>query len=75
MFVFSQQDYPSVSQIASKLSEKKANVIFAAPLNRKPDYDALASLLQASASAKVGLLKNDSENIVELIKKAYEVRD
>ncbi|XP_055868207.1 integrin beta-1-like [Biomphalaria glabrata] len=65
-------DYPSVSQLASKLREKKANVIFAVMDNVYKHYTKLAHLLDG---AVVGVLQNQSENIVQLINdKYYELR-
>uniref|UniRef100_A0A0B6ZNF3 Integrin beta n=1 Tax=Arion vulgaris TaxID=1028688 RepID=A0A0B6ZNF3_9EUPU len=65
-------DYPSVSQIASKLREKKANVIFAVMSNVTSHYNKLRSFLDG---AVVGELAEDSKNIVDLIKtKYYELR-
>lgn len=65
-------DYPSVSQVASKLREKKANVIFAVMGNVVSDYEKLRSFLDG---AVVGELEKDSKNIVQLISnKYYELR-
>ncbi|KAH9500862.1 Integrin beta-1, partial [Bulinus truncatus] len=65
-------DYPSVSQVASKMKEKKANVIFAVMNSVFPYYNKLRYLLDG---AVVGLLEADSRNIVQLIsEKYYELR-
>lgn len=61
-------DYPSVSQIAAKLSEKKINVIFAVTQMVKEDYQLLKSYLD---EAEVGVLEKNSSNIVDLIKNQY----
>ncbi|XP_005094323.1 integrin beta pat-3 [Aplysia californica] len=61
-------DYPSVSQIAAKLNEKKANVIFAVMKNVSSHYYGLRSFLDG---AVVGELEDDSKNIVQLISEKY----
>ncbi|CAG5121732.1 unnamed protein product [Candidula unifasciata] len=65
-------DYPSVSQVASKMKEKKANVIFAVMSNVTSHYQQLRFFLDG---AVVGELAEDSKNIVDLIRaKYYELR-
>lgn len=59
-----------MSQIADKLNEKKANVIFAVMKSVSPYYRSLANFLDG---AVVGELATDSENIVKLIKDKYYV--
>ncbi|XP_050418203.1 integrin beta-1 isoform X1 [Patella vulgata] len=62
-------DYPSVSQIASKITEKNVNVIFAVTKDQKPVYDKLSDMIEGSIA---GELENDSSNIVALIRSNYE---
>ena len=64
------QDYPSVSQIATKIREKSVNVIFAVTEDKLPVYDKLSKYIEGSEATK---LANDSSNIVEVIKKNYQV--
>ncbi|RUS86976.1 hypothetical protein EGW08_005214, partial [Elysia chlorotica] len=65
-------DYPSVSQVASKLREKNANIIFAVMASVVDDYRKLSAFLDG---AVVGQLEDDSKNIVDLINnKYYELR-
>ena len=64
------QDYPSVSQVASKLREKNANMIFAVMENVVKEYGKLGAFLDG---AVVGKLEKDSANIVELISEKYHV--
>ncbi|ESO98510.1 hypothetical protein LOTGIDRAFT_174238 [Lottia gigantea] len=65
----SNYDYPSVSQIASKVGEKKVNIIFAVTKDQKPVYDKLSNMIEGSIA---GELENDSSNIVDLIRENYE---
>lgn len=59
-----------MSQIASKLREKRANVIFAVMKNVTKHYEQLRSFLDG---AVVGELAEDSKNIVDLISRKYYV--
>ncbi|GFO10079.1 integrin beta [Plakobranchus ocellatus] len=61
-------DYPSVSQLAHKLREKNANIIFAVMKDVVEDYRHLSAQLDG---AVVGELEDDSKNIVELISNKY----
>ncbi|CAF0786166.1 unnamed protein product [Didymodactylos carnosus] len=63
------QDYPSIGQISSKLSEKNVNMIFAVTQSQLPLYRTLTELIDG---AVVGELKNDSSNIVNLIAQNYK---
>lgn len=63
------QDYPSISQLANKIAEKKVNVIFAVTQSQKDVYEQLSKYIEGSV---VGALANDSANIVQLIRKNYE---
>lgn len=62
------QDYPTVAQISRKIAENSINVIFAVPAAMVPTYRALHERVQGSY---VGVLSEDSSNIVELVKKTY----
>ena len=64
------QDYPSISQIASKVSDNNVNVIFAVKEDQVDLYSRLSKFI---AGSTVGELANDSSNIVELVKRNYEV--
>lgn len=63
------QDYPSIAQIARQIVKHSINVIFAVPSSVEPIYRDLARRLPG---AVIGTLKDDSSNIVELIKKEYQ---
>ena len=65
------QDYPSISQIANKVSENNVNVIFAVKRDQVALYEKLSAFIAGSV---VGELANDSSNIVDLVKLNYEVR-
>jgi len=65
----SELDYPSVSQIASKIKEKAVSVIFAVTEDQFPIYEQLSSFIESSSA---GVLANDSSNIVQLIRENYE---
>jgi hypothetical protein len=65
------QDYPSVSQLAYRISEEKVNVIFAITKEQLPKFKRLSKMIEGAVA---GELANDSSNIVELIKKNYEAR-
>lgn len=63
------QDYPSISQLAHKISEQKVNVIFAVTDNQMNVYRNLSEFIEGSA---VGELANDSSNIVDLVQENYD---
>jgi len=63
------QDYPSVSQINAKVKEHAVNIIFAVTENQSDTYRELIKLVEGSTT---GTLKNDSSNIVELIRAEYD---
>ncbi|KAK2159930.1 hypothetical protein LSH36_143g03036 [Paralvinella palmiformis] len=63
------QDYPSVSQLAYRISEEKVNVIFAITKEQLPKFNRLSNMIEG---AMVGELANDSSNIVQLIKDNYK---
>ncbi|KAL5006354.1 hypothetical protein ScPMuIL_015160, partial [Solemya velum] len=65
-----QQDYPSVSQLAAKIRQKKVNVIFAVTKNKLAIYKKLSKYIEGSVAEK---LANDSRNIVDVIKDNYEL--
>ncbi|GMT19141.1 hypothetical protein PFISCL1PPCAC_10438 [Pristionchus fissidentatus] len=64
------QDYPSVSLLHKIIKERKANVIFAVTKEHQDLYSQLSNALP-DVSSSVGVLANDSRNIVELIASEY----
>ncbi|XP_052004080.1 integrin beta-2 [Xyrauchen texanus] len=62
-------DYPSVGQIARKLEEKNIQPIFAVTKKMETVYTELSKLIPKSA---VGVLSDDSNNVVNLIVDAYK---
>lgn len=64
------QDYPSISQIAKIIAEKKVNVIFAVTKAQLGVYESLSKFIEGSA---YGELAADSRNIVELVQKNYDL--
>ena len=69
---FVSQDYPSISQMSHKISEKKVNIIFAVTKERLNLYKKLSELFEGSV---VGELANDSSNVVELVRANYQVSE
>ncbi|XP_041056386.1 integrin beta-2 isoform X3 [Carcharodon carcharias] len=61
-------DYPSIAELASKLAENNIQPIFAVTTKIMPIYQELSKMIPKSA---VGELKEDSSNVVQLIKDAY----
>ncbi|KAA0715491.1 Integrin beta-2 [Triplophysa tibetana] len=61
-------DYPSVGQIARKLEEQNIQPIFAVTKRMESVYKSLSQLIPKSA---VGVLSDDSSNVVKLIVDAY----
>ncbi|XP_004429723.1 PREDICTED: integrin beta-2 [Ceratotherium simum simum] len=61
-------DYPSVGQLAHKLAESNIQPIFAVTSRMVATYKKLTEIIPKSA---VGELSEDSSNVVQLIKKAY----
>ncbi|XP_030634337.1 integrin beta-7 [Chanos chanos] len=61
-------DYPSVGHLSSILQKNLMQVIFAVTEKSFPAYQALKPLIPQSA---VGMLKDDSSNVVQLIHEAY----
>lgn len=64
------QDYPSISQLASKITDNHVNVIFAVTQDQTARYGNLSSIIPGSVT---GELAKDSGNIVELVKNNYAV--
>jgi len=64
------QDYPSVSQISSKIREKSINMIFAVTEDQLSVYEKLSQYIEGSEATK---LANDSSNIVQVIRNNYKV--
>ncbi|XP_069589617.1 integrin beta-2 [Ranitomeya imitator] len=62
-------DYPSVGQLAQKLSQNNIQVVFAVTSNMVKTYQDLSKLIPKSV---VGSLSNDSSNVVQLITEAYQ---
>lgn len=63
-------DYPSIALLHQKIKEKKVNVIFAVTQPNQRLYLQLADALPDISTA-VGVLANDSSNIVTLIEEEY----
>lgn len=61
-------DYPSVGQLAHKLAESNIQPIFAVTKKMVKTYEKLTDIIPKSA---VGELSEDSSNVVQLIKNAY----
>ncbi|XP_008581666.1 PREDICTED: integrin beta-2, partial [Galeopterus variegatus] len=61
-------DYPSVGQLAHKLAESNIQPIFAVTERMVKTYEKLTEIIPKSA---VGQLSEDSSNVVQLIKNAY----
>ncbi|XP_007946883.1 integrin beta-2 [Orycteropus afer afer] len=61
-------DYPSVGQLAHKLAENNIQPIFAVTKKMVTTYEKLTDIIPKSA---VGELSEDSSNVVQLIKNAY----
>ncbi|XP_075856045.1 LOW QUALITY PROTEIN: integrin beta-2-like [Microcebus murinus] len=61
-------DYPSVGQLAHKLAESNIQPIFAVTKRMVKTYKKLTEIIPKSA---VGELSDDSSNVVQLIKNAY----
>ena len=58
-------------QINKIASERSINIIFAVPLHRNVTYQLLTTSISGSS---IGLLDNESNNVVALIRKEYEAR-
>lgn len=63
------QDYPSIGHLSTVLQSNNMQLIFAVTEDIYPAYKALSDLIPGSV---VGVLNNDSSNVVELISEAYE---
>ncbi|XP_044583271.1 integrin beta-PS-like isoform X1 [Cotesia glomerata] len=64
------QDYPSISQINRKVGQHNVHIIFAVPSTKNNTYQLLSQSLSGSS---IGLVeKNDTINVINLIKKEYE---
>ncbi|XP_062393063.1 integrin beta-7-like isoform X2 [Sardina pilchardus] len=62
------QDYPSIGHLSTVLQNSSIQLIFAVTEEIYHAYKALSELIPGSV---VGVLKNDSSNVVELISDAY----
>ncbi|PWA17766.1 hypothetical protein CCH79_00008289, partial [Gambusia affinis] len=63
-------DYPSLGLITDKMSENNINLIFAVTSYVVPLYQEYSQLIPGTT---VGTLSDDSGNVIQLIKEAYEV--
>nr|XP_025035663.1 integrin beta-2 [Pelodiscus sinensis] len=61
-------DYPSVGQLVQKLAENNIQPIFAVTSRMVETYRKLSDMIPKSA---VGVLNEDSSNVVQLIREAY----
>ncbi|KAL1272636.1 hypothetical protein QQF64_028498 [Cirrhinus molitorella] len=61
-------DYPSVGHVSRVLQDNNIQLIFAVTEDIYPAYKALSALIPQSV---VGVLRNDSSNVVDLISEAY----
>ncbi|XP_076870725.1 integrin beta-7 isoform X2 [Brachyhypopomus gauderio] len=61
-------DYPTIGQLSRLLQSNNIQLIFAVTEKSIPAYQALSSLIPQSV---VGVLKDDSSNVVQLINEAY----
>eukprot|EP00111_Clytia_hemisphaerica_P015431 TCONS_00045581-protein len=64
------QDYPSISKLKSKLKSNDIIPIFAVTENVQSVYKKIVDEWK-DMNARIGVLKGDSSNIVELIRKTY----
>ena len=71
VYFLCEQDYPSVSQIATKIREKSVNLIFAVTEEQLEIYDKLSNYIEGSEATR---LANDSSNIVMVIRENYQVQ-
>ncbi|XP_063059171.1 integrin beta-7-like [Engraulis encrasicolus] len=62
------QDYPSVGHLAKVLKDNNIQLIFAVTETAFPAYKELSKIIPRSV---VGVLKDDSSNVVQLISDAY----
>nr|XP_021181179.2 integrin beta-PS isoform X2 [Helicoverpa armigera] len=62
------QDYPSISQINHKVKKHAINVIFAVTAEQISVYEQLSKHIEGSST---GVLSNDSDNIVDLVREQY----
>ncbi|KAI0977985.1 hypothetical protein GJ496_005008 [Pomphorhynchus laevis] len=63
------QDYPSLGSIYYNLAENDINLIFAVT---RPQYELYKSISEFLENAVVGILENDSSNIVDLVTENYK---
>lgn len=65
----SEFDYPSVGQLAAQLAKHNIQPIFAVTKEVESVYKQLSAMIPTS---EVGVLSEDSRNVVELIERAYK---
>jgi integrin beta 1 len=63
-----QQDYPSLGQLSRLAKDSSINLVFAVTNPVSYSYAVLSNSIKGSS---VGILANDSSNIVELVKQQY----
>lgn len=66
------QDYPSISQINSKVMNTHINIIFASTPETQKAYSKLSQHIEGSSS---GILSDDSSNVAELLRYEYNVSE
>ena len=64
------QDYPSLGQLSRLAKDNSINLVFAVTDEVVPTYTMLSENIKGST---VGILAEDSGNIVELIERQYKV--
>ena len=69
-FFLKKKNFTLYFQINKVARENNINIIFAVPVHRNLTYQLLTNSISASS---IGLLENDSKNIVALISQEYEV--
>lgn len=62
-------DYPSLALLTEKLSKNNINLIFAVTVRVMALYQSYSQLIPGTV---VGMLSDDSRNVIQLIKTAYE---
>ena len=65
------QDYPSALQLKRLLRKHKINMIFAVPSKQQRLYTKLSNFFETSV---VGLLSDQADNIVQIVRNEYDVR-
>ncbi|CAK9831191.1 Integrin beta-PS [Anthophora retusa] len=63
------QDYPSIAQINKMARERSMNIIFAVPSHKNKTYHLLSRRISGS---RIGIIGENSENVVALVRGEYE---